>query len=262
MEITASQVKELREKTGVGLMDCKKALSESNGNLDEAIKYLRNKGLSAASKKADRTTNEGRIFISTTPQSGSILELNCETDFVAKNTDFAALGNSLSSAILTNKIGDNQIENINQTEISNYILKLGENISIKQFKTLTSNGSISSYIHSNGKIGVLVAFSDVIDPDLGRDIAMHIAAADPQYISSSDVPDTEIENEKAIILNQSQNSGKPQNVIDKIVEGRLNKFFKEICLVDQAFIKDDKESIKNILPKNTTVSSFIRFSLV
>jgi len=262
MEITASLVKELREKTGVGLMDCKKALTQSEGNFDNAIKYLREKGLANASKKAERSTNEGKIFIATNEKKATILELNCETDFVAKNTDFITLGNKITSDILNNEIQDNNIEKINKEEISNHILKLGENITIKQFQTIHTNNELASYIHSNGKIGVIVTFSNTIDLEIGKNIAMHIAATNPIYIKPEDVKEDDIKNEKEIIQKQSQSEGKPDNVIEKIIEGRLNKFYKEICLNEQAYIKDDKQSIKQILPKNTNITSFIRFSLV
>jgi elongation factor Ts len=264
MEITASLVKELREKTGVGLMNCKKALTESDGNFDNAIKYLREKGLASASKKAARSTNEGRIFIASeekkAPKKAIILELNCETDFVAKNNDFIELGNTLIQQLL-NK-ADATLEDINKETMSNAILKLGENISIKQFKTVNVEGSVSSYIHSNGKIGVIVTFSEPIDPELEKNIAMHIAATNPSYVHPNDVNKEEVESEKQIIRTQSQNEGKPEQIVEKIVEGRINKYFKEICLNEQPYIKDDKQSIKQLLPKNITITSFIRLSLV
>ncbi len=226
------------------------------------MKYLREKGLSNASKKAERSTNEGKIFITTETNTAVILELNCETDFVAKNDDFTTLGNEINRKILTQKIQDNDINAISKEEISDYILKLGENITIKQFQTVHSDGAISSYVHSNQKIGVIVTFSNTIDPELGRNIAMHIAATNPTYIKPEDVKESDIKNEKEIIQKQSKSEGKPENVIEKIMEGRINKFYKEICLNEQAYIKDDKQSIKQILPANTAITSFIRYSLV
>ena len=259
MEITALLVKELREKTGVGLMNCKKALTESNGNVEHAIKYLREKGLSSASKKADRSTNEGQFFVASTENNAVLLALNCETDFVAKNNDFRQLGNTLATRALENK--NTTPEKIAKDDISNAVLKLGENISIKQIKHLTSDGSLASYIHSNGKIGVIVTFSGKVDPEMGKNIAMHIAATNPSCVNPDDVNQADLDSEKEIIRTQAKEEGKPDAVIEKIVAGRINKYFKEFCLNEQPYIKDDKQSIKQLLPQGTHITSFTRLTL-
>ena len=270
MSITASQVNELRSKTGVGLMDCKKVLVETNGDIDSAIKKLREKGLAKAAKKADRSTTEGRIFVQAdkTKKNAVILELNCETDFVGSNDIFSNCGNDITKAILDNNI--NTIDDLNNIKINNipysdfisdYVVKLGENISVKQFQFISNHSFIETYLHMNGKIGVLVAFDTSLDNELSKGIAMHIAAANPSYLSIKDVNSNEIDNEKEIIRSQSLKEGKPEAILDKIVHGRLSKYFKEICLLEQAYIKDDKQSISDILPKNSSIVSFLRFSI-
>ena len=269
MTITASQVSELRQKTGVGLMDCKKALIETNGNVDEAVKKLREKGLAKAAKKSDRSTNEGRIFLSENESNTEaiILELNCETDFVAGNTAFAECGTILTSTVLNGNI--NTIEELEAAQIDNasykdflasYIMKLGENISVKQFKR-TKGSFVSTYSHLHGKIGVQVTFNNKIDSELAKSIAMQIAATNPNYIKPEDINQEEINNEKEIIKTQAENEGKPQNVVEKIVEGRIQKYYKEVCLLEQPFIKDDSSNVKNTLPKDTTVIEFSRIAV-
>ena len=269
MEISASQVRELREKTGVGLMNCKKALKEANGNLDEAIKKLRETGLAKAAKKSDRETNEGKIFIQANNGQAVIVELNCETDFVASNDDFKTVGDAISATLLENPTV-NSVEELESLTIEGksytdflaaYVLKLGENMSVKKFTRISADG-VGTYIHMNGKIGVAVAFTGDINEDAGRDIAMHVAAANPSYVKSEEVPTEELDKESEIIRNQALNEGKPAEIVDKIVQGKLSKFYKEVCLLEQPFIKDDKVAVKNMLPANTTVTEFIRYSLV
>ena len=267
MTISALTVKELREKTGVGMMDCKKALSESDGDLEKAIKFLREKGLATAGKKSERATNEGRIFIQKKDQGAAILELSCETDFVANNEDFIQAGNEIVTFVLDQKVtAKDVLENavLNGKEFKSYIseliLKVGENISIGKISYIEEKG-IADYTHMNGKIGVLVAFSDSVDESFGKDIAMHIAAANPSYLERKDVVSDEIEKESEIIRSQAKNEGRPDQVIDKIVEGKINKYYKEICLLEQAFVKDQDKDIKSILPSGIGIVSFIRYSL-
>ena len=270
MSITASLVNELRSKTGVGLMECKKALVETNGNLEEALKKLRERGLAKAQKKADRSTNEGRIFISQSEDSKSatILELNCETDFVGSNEEFIALGNKLAKDITKSNYSNSD----NQDDITidgkklkdflaDYVLKLGENISLKNVKKLANTEFIASYTHMNGKIGVIVEFTGSLDTELAKSIAMQVAATNPSYTNSEEVNNSELENEKEIIRNQSKQEGKPEQIIEKIVMGRIQKYYKEVCLIEQAYIKDDKLTIKEILPKDISIKQFIRFNL-
>lgn len=270
MEISASLVKELREKTGVGLMECKKALTESNGDIESAITLLREKGISKAAKKADRSTNEGKVFVavSSDNKKAAIIELGCETDFVAGNDDFSTLGNLIATAALSSSAtSEKDIDSISvdgkliQTIISDYVLKLGENIQLTKLIVVNAASTISNYIHMNGKIGVVVAFSAPVSSEVGNDIAMHIAAAAPQYVYSTEIPSEEVEKEKDIIRAQAKNEGRPDDVVEKIIVGKVNKFFKEVCLVEQSFIKDDKLTIKQLLPNATAIESFVRFSL-
>ena len=270
MEISASLVKDLREKTGVGMMDCKKALAHSNGNFEEAIKYLREKGLSAASKKSDRATQEGKVFTALSADStqGVIVEVNCETDFVANNQAFLDLGTGIAEALLNSSISTLDglaalsIQGKAVIEVlSEAVLKLGENISVKRFDRFTQAGQLASYIHMNGKIGVLVSFNGSVDPTLGRDIAMQIAASQPLYVCQEEVPAAEVERESDIIRNQAINEGKPAAILDKVVAGKISKFFKDICLIEQVFIKDQDKTIKQLLSGSTTVVKFSRYSL-
>lgn len=270
MAITASLVSELRQKTGVGLMECKKVLVETNGDIEKAVTKLREKGLAKAAKKSDRSTNEGKIFTKVNNPSNQavILELNCETDFVASNEKFSDCGNILCNTILTNKITDlNALQN---SEIDNkpfkdflasYVLTLGENISVKRFEYFENASFYDTYIHMNGKIGTLISFSEKLDTETSKSIAMHVAAANPTYLNPENVNAEELENEKSIIKNQALKEGKPEQIVDKIVNGRISKYYKEVCLIEQPFIKDDKQSIKDILPKGCQISHFSRFSL-
>lgn len=267
MEITATDVKDLREKTGVGLMDCKNALKESNGDIETAIKYLREKGLSKAAKKSSRASNEGRIFVASSNSGVTILELGCETDFVAKNDDFIQYGEKIAQFITEHSFAN--VEELKSSTIDNQsfeevhsaqVLKLGENITVNRFEVL-NDPHHSSYVHSNGKIGAILAFNQSIDEQLGKDIAMHIVACSPKYVKPEDVNQEEIESEKEIIATQAKNEGRPENIIERIVEGKIQKFYQEVCLVKQAFVKDDKQTIESILPENTNILSFLRFDL-
>ena len=270
MTITASLVNELRTKTGVGLMECKKALVETNGNVEDAVKKLRERGLAKAAKKADRTTKEGRIFSQTnnTNTSALLLEMNCETDFVANNEEFIKLGNYIATQLLNSSYSSSDsletisIDNKNLNDIvSEAVLKLGENITVKQFKKVDNAAQLSTYVHMNGKIGVLVEFSQTLDAETSKSIAMQIAATSPSYVKPEEVNSKELENEKEIIRSQSKSEGKPEQIIEKIVAGRIQKYYKEVCLIEQAYIKDDKQTIKEILPKNVTVNNFTRYTL-
>ena len=195
MAISASLVKELRDKTGVGMMDCKKVLQETNGDLEAAIKSLREKGLSKAAKKSDRTTKEGRVIAFTKGTTAVLLELNCETDFVANNDNFKALGQSIAEAIADNKpetVESLKEITVNKSKVSEMIsdavLQLGENLNIGQFKLFSTSGGFSKYEHTNGKIGVVVEFTNSVDSEVGRDIAMQVAAMNPPYVSSDQYP--------------------------------------------------------------------------
>ncbi|MGA0241726.1 MAG: translation elongation factor Ts [Candidatus Marinamargulisbacteria bacterium] len=268
MTITAALVKELREKTGVGMMACKSVLQETNGDIDAAIKSLREKGLSKAEKKSDRSTKEGRVITHTDGNQAVILELACETDFVANNDNFKALGQTIAQAIVDHKPAENaDVRSLSVNEstvselISDAILQLGENITVGQFKLISTSGSVSKYDHTNGKIGVVVEFTAPVDDEVGRDVAMQVAAMNPLYVSSDQVPASDLDNESDILRKQAVSEGKPPQVVEKIIQGRLSKFYKENCLVEQVFVKNPDKTIKELLPSGATVASFDRFSL-
>jgi len=270
MEITASAVKELREKTGVGMMDCKKALAETQGNFEEAVKYLREKGLSAAAKKSDRETREGKIFtqVSSDGTAAAIVEISCETDFVANNESFGEFGFTIAAVVLANKIETvQQLESATvngrtlQEAVSEAVLKLGENIGVKRIEFVTGN-AIAQYVHTNGKIGVLVAFDGPVANEIGKDVAMHIAASAPTCIRKEDVSTADLEREAEIIKNQARNEGKPEAILEKLVSGKIGKFYKDVCLLEQDFVKDATKTVAAILPAGQTVSKFVRLSLI
>jgi len=263
MGITASQVKELREKTGVGMMDCKKALVESGGDEEKAIMYLREKGLSKAAKKAGRATSEGLItpYISEDGKTAVIAELLCETDFVAKGDDFQAFSASLSEKIAGLDVTAGTAEDLPEeiTDVTDLIAKLGENMGVGRFAKVTTDGVLGVYVHSNNKLASIVEL-DGGDEDLAKDIAMHVAAMNPTCLTSDELPAEVLEKEKALYLKQAMDEGKPENIAEKIVMGRLNKFYSEVCLVNQAFIKEDKKSIKDVL-NGANVVSMARLAL-
>lgn len=287
MNITASMVKELREMTGAGMMDCKKALSETGGDMDKAVEFLREKGLAAAEKKAGRIAAEGVIDtnVSEDGKVASIVEVNSETDFVAKNDKFkeyvaavaaqAAKTNASNiDEFLEEKWELDPTKTVKE-ELSSMIAIIGENMNIRRFEKLVSeNGFITSYIHGGGRIGILVELeSDVVNEevkDAGKNIAMQIAAMSPKYISRNDVAEDFIAHEKEIIKaqikNDPANASKPENIIEKMIEGRLNKELKEICLLDQVYVKDGDmnvakylESVSKQVGTTITVKHFVRF---
>jgi len=285
-EITAAVVKELRERTGAGMMDCKKALSETGGDLDKAIEYLREKGLSAAAKKAGRIAAEGLVnaYIDDGKKVGVLVEVNCETDFVAKNPDFQQFVQDVAKVIAENAPADNEAlanlklangSTVSET-ITGLIAKIGENMTVRRFVRFeVKNGLIDYYIHMGGKIGVLIECSfskdeTAANPDflsLVKDLAMQVAAAKPEYVWREEVPADILEREKAIYKAQAVNEGKPEAIAEKIMMGRLEKFYKEICLVEQLFIKDTNITVAKLLQdlngklggENITINRFARF---
>ncbi len=282
MSFTAQDVKELREKTGCGMMDCKKALASSNGNMEAAIDFLREKGLAAATKKSSRIAAEGLAMAYTNDDCsvGAAIEVNSETDFVAKNADFQSFVKLCGETVmkenpktveklLATKVSEGKtIENVLQEKI----LTIGENIKIRRFQRF--EGSVGAYVHAAGKIGVLVKF-EVSDKSImakeefhlfSKDIAMQIAAANPLYLNSEDVPSEVVEHERKILKEQIVNDGKPENIADKIVQGRISKYFKEVCLTQQPFVKDGNMSVAQYVEKtakelgsNIKIDSFVRF---
>lgn len=268
MEITASMVKELREKSNAGMMDCKKALKETNGDIEKAIDYLREKGLSKASKKADRIAAEGLTFalVSECGKKGVVVEVNSETDFVAKNEEFKNFVEKVAQTALENEPADVEALKVVKVEdgktlqeaLTDKIAKIGENMSIRRFAFEKVNeGKVVSYIHAGGKISVIVALESEGDKEalevLGKDLAMQVAAMNPKYISRDDVDAEYIAHEKEILVAQALNEGKPQNIVEKMVEGRLQKELKEVCLLEQAYVKDGDLSVKKYI-ENTAKS--------
>ena len=271
MNITASMVKDLRTQTGAGMMDCKKALVEAEGDIAKAVDILREKGLSQAAKKASRVAAEGAVgsAVSEDGKTGTILEVNCETDFVGTNEDFRNLAASIADQILAVNPAD--VEALLDSEIdgkkvrdlvTEAVAKIGENISVRRFvRDESAEGKVYSYIHGGGKIGVLVEMIGA-DDELGKDIAMQVAAANPSYLDRTQVSRAEIDHEKEVLAVEARNEGKPENIIEKMVIGRINKYYKEVCLVDQEFIKDGDLTISKLLKsKNASVVRFARYQL-
>jgi elongation factor Ts len=241
-EISAGLVKELRELTGLGMMECKKALTEAGGDLKKAEELLRIKSGAKANKAASRVAAEGVIgsFLSADSKTGALVELNSETDFVAKNDDFVAFARTLAEVAAKREPGAAE-EDTRQKLVQ----KLGENISIRRFKRLQAKGKLTVYVHAGAKIGVMV---DLEGPDeVGKDVAMHIAFAKPAHLNKTDVPADIVERERSIQLARAKESGKPEEIAKKMVEGALNKFLGEISLLGQPFIKDDKQTIEKML---------------
>ncbi|KPN13440.1 elongation factor Ts [Bacillus australimaris] len=272
MAITAQLVKELRQKTGAGMMDCKKALTETDGDIDKAIDLLREKGIAKAAKKADRIAAEGLTLIKTDGNTGVILEVNSETDFVAKNEGFQALLSELADHLLAAKPATieeahaSKMENGSTVEehITTAISKIGEKITLRRFSVITKedNAAFGSYLHMGGRIGVLAVLNGTTDEELARDIAMHVAAVNPKYISRDQVSEEEANREREVLTQQALQEGKPENIVAKMVEGRLNKFFEEICLLDQAFVKNPDEKVKQVVAaKNATVQTYVRYEV-
>ena len=270
-EITASLVKELREKTGAGMMDCKKALSETGGDLEKAIDFLRTKGLADAAKKSGRVAAEGLVvtYLSDDLKNGAIVEVNCETDFVAKTDDFINFSNAICKLVADKKPADMDAllaldfegATIEKT-IAEKVAKIGENIRVRRFAQYDASCMLEAYIHAGGKIGVLVEFDKVTnaDKELVRDIALHICAANPLCVSDKDLDPQIIAHEKEIYVQKAKESGKPDNIIEKIVEGQVNKFKQESCLVSQKFVKNPDESIAKLLGDKVVVR-FTRYQL-
>jgi len=281
--ITAGMVKELRERTGAGMMDCKKALNETNGDMEKAIEVLREKGLAAAAKKAGRIAAEGIVttYISEDMKLGSVVEVNCETDFVAANEEFKALVENVAKMVALSNV--NTVEELVaqkyiadesvtvQEAVTALIAKIGENMSVRRFERFSiENGIIQSYIHGNGKIGVLVELAcEKQDPALaviGKDIAMQVAAANPLFLNKDAVDNDALEKEKEIYRVQALNEGKPENIVEKMVMGRVNKYYKEVCLIEQVWVKNGDYTITKYLQEESkkigaeiTVTRFARF---
>ena len=269
MAITASLVKELRERTGSGMMECKKALVETDGDIDAAAEFMRKSGAAKADKKAARVAADGAIIVSVNDdgKSAVILEINSETDFVAKDENFQAFADNVLATVVqqnpasvetlsTMTMGNGQsVEEARQVLIS----KVGENIQVRRFQRIESENSIASYLHG-ARIGVLVDSS--ADAGLARDIAMHIAAVNPQFVDQDAVPAEFIEKEKSILIAQAEASGKPPEIIAKMIQGRLDKFLAEVTLLGQPFVKDPEQKVGKLLADaDASVSGFVRYEV-
>jgi elongation factor Ts len=281
--ISASMVKELRERTGAGMMDCKRALTETDGDIDKAIELLREKGLAAAAKKAGRIAAEGLVctYISEDMKSGSIVEVNCETDFVSANEEFVSLAKNVAmqaakttSTTIEELIAEEYIGDKAKTvtgAVTELISKLGENMSVRRFEKFSiENGVVQSYIHGGGRIGVLVELScdkqDEVLNQIAKDIAMQIAAANPLFLDNTCVDNETLEKEKEIYRVQALNEGKPVNIVEKMVMGRVNKYYKEVCLLEQVWVKNADYTITKYLQEESKklgaeikVTRFLRF---
>lgn len=264
------QIKILRERTGAGMVDCKKALEESGGDMEKAIEILRKKGIAKAAKREERETNEGIVKVGT-DESGKaafIIEINAETDFVSRNEKFGQFATDVFNilkasrpkdleALMAEKMADGNSVKDNLDSLSGII---GEKLGIKRFDILTTNGTAASYSHANGRIGAIAAIDKEEASELAYEIAMQVAAASPRFISREEVSAGEIDKEKEIYTEQLKKEGKPEEMIEKIMQGKLNKFYEEICLIDQEYIKEDKKKIRDIL-NGANVEKFIRYSL-
>ena len=272
MAISAQMVKELREKTGAGMMDCKKALTETNGDMEKAIDYLREKGIAKAAKKADRIAAEGLTSIMTEGNDAVILEVNSETDFVAKNEGFQTLVKELASHLLKNKPASVE-EALTQTmengavvadHINAAIAKIGEKLTLRRFAVLskTDNDAFGAYLHMGGRISVLTVFEGSTDAEAAKDVAMHIAALNPKYVSRDQVSQEEVEHERQVLTQQALNEGKPENIVAKMVEGRLGKYFEDVCVLDQAFVKNPDQKVRQFVEsKGAKLREFVRYEV-
>ena len=269
--ISAAMVKELREKTGAGMMDCKKVLTEANGDMEKAAELLREKGIAKAAKKSDRIAAEGLVlgYVSEDKKVGAVVEVNSETDFVAQNAEFRNFVEEIAKQVALknpNNVEDlleqDSIENSGK-KVSEVLIekvsKIGEKLSIRRFTRFeTTDGLIEKYIHGNGKIAVLVNTKNA-DDELAKDICMQIAAAKPEFLDREAVPQDRLDKEMEILKAQAMNEGKPEAIAEKIVQGRINKFYSEICLVEQPFVKDPDTKIQDLLKsKNAEIVEFAR----
>jgi elongation factor Ts len=288
-EITAKKVKELRDRTSAGMLDCKKALVETDGDIDAAVDYLRKEGLAAAEKKAGRSTTEGLVYAATDGQVGVAVEINSETDFVARNDEFQNFANSVGNAALAaaqsgdevtiDTIGDLEVDGQTVTEaLTKKIATIGENMNLRRANSISvDNGHVESYIHNSvndnlGKIGVIVALQSDADQDklapVAKKLAMHIAAARPTAVTQDDVPAEEVDRETHILTEQARESGKPEEIIEKMVQGRLRKFFQDVVLLQQDFVMDTDRTVGEFIAdaaeeigSDVEVADFIRLEL-
>ena len=285
-EVTAALVKELREKTGAGMMDCKRALGDSDGDIEAAVDWLRKKGLSAAASKAGRVAAEGLIGVATRGPIGAVVEINSETDFVARNNEFQTFVRSVSALALD---GNGEIESLKEmaypasgrsveSELTHLIATIGENLVLRRVNRLSAGqGGVFSYVHNAlgpgiGKIGVIVALTSTLAPDrlaeLGKQLAMHIAAATPLYLDVTSVPQAALDRERNVLREQARSTGRSEEIIEKMVDGRMRKFYEEVVLLEQIFVVDQKTKISVVVDQAAKaagapirVAGFVRYAL-
>lgn len=262
-------IKQLREASGAGMGDCKKAIDEAGGDMDKAIEFLRKQGIAKAVKRQGREASEGiiKLEINASATEGYIMEINAETDFVVRNDKFQNFANEVLELIKKDKPNDLKelmalpmADGIVEETLNSLSGTIGEKMAIKDMAIIKSKGTVAAYLHMNGKIGVLVALDKPGETELANDIAMQIAAANPKYLQTEDVPTEELDKEKEIYTEQLKKEGKPNDIIEKILVGKVNKYYKEVCLLKQEYIKDDKKTVEDILG-DIKIEKFIRFSL-
>jgi elongation factor Ts len=272
MAITAQMVKELREKTGAGMLDCKKALTETDGNMENAIDFLREKGIASAAKKGDRIAAEGLTYVVTEGNDAVILEVNAETDFVAKNEAFQSLVKELASHLLNNKPATVEEASAQTMEngatvadhINASIAKIGEKLTLRRFTVLskTDNDAFGAYLHMGGRISVLSVLEGTTDSSAAKDVSMHIAALKPKYVSRDQVSQEEVEHERQVLTQQALNEGKPEKIVEKMVEGRLGKYFEDVCVLDQTFVKNPDQKVRQFVEsKGAVIREFVRYEV-
>lgn len=270
-DVTAKMVKELREMTGVGMMDAKKVLVEVEGDMEKAVDLLREKGMAKAAKKNDRIAAEGLASVAVKGNTAAIVEVNSETDFVSKNEMFQDLVKEIAELVAENKPADMEAAMKIKTDkgtIESDLIEatqvIGEKISFRRFEVVEKddNAAFGGYLHMGGRIAVLTVLDGTTDETVARDVAMHVAAINPRYVNESQIPEAELEHEKTVLTEQALNEGKPANIVEKMVEGRLKKFKAEIALVDQPFVKDPDMTVeKYVASKGATVKTFVRFEV-
>lgn len=258
--VSALMVKELRERTGLGMMDCKKALVDSDGDMEVAIENLRKSSGMKAAKKAGRIASDGLLSIKVDGGTGVIVEVNCETDFAARDDNFVAFVKTVTDKVFES--GETNIEALGlETERENLVQKIGENISIRRAQLFKDEGTVVEYLHTNGRIGVMLSMKGGSE-DLGKDVAMHIAAMNPTVVSSEDAPADLVAKEREIYTAQAQDSGKPPEIVEKMIDGRIRKYLAEISLLEQAFVKDGDTKIGALLKKEgAAVNRFVRYEV-
>ena len=272
MAITTALIKELRERTGAGMLDCKKALEENGGDIEKAIDWLREKGIAKAAKKSGRVAAEGLVFaaVSADRKNGAVLEFNSETDFVAKNDEFKSFGERLVELSLTHDVtSEDELKAFElegktvETHLTELIAKIGENMNIRRLKVVSTDGFVETYTHLGGKIGVLLSLEGEATPEnieKAKGVAMHVAAMDPKYLDASQVTADDLEREKEIAKHQLEAEGKPANIIEKILDGKMRKFYEENCLIQQKYVRDDSLTIEKFIAP-LSIISFDRFKV-